>query len=206
MRIHRTSIPLAIAALLLVASCGTDRPASPTPTTATATATAPATTIPPTPEGCPGPDGCAAATMRRAVDGDTITADLDGPASSTVTVRLIGVDTPETHHPRKPVGCYGPEAAQTTAKLLPPGARLWLEWDRQRRDRYGRDLAYVWYYPTPAAIGAPWRMVNADLLVVGAARTLVIRPNTRHAAEFAKLQELAQAEAHGLWGACPGGR
>jgi endonuclease YncB( thermonuclease family) len=59
------------------------------------------------------------------------------------TVRLIGVDTPETVDPRRPVGYFGKEASDFTSQLA-TGKRVRLEFDQDRTDRYGRTLAYVW--------------------------------------------------------------
>src|SRR5580765_4570948 len=105
----------------------------------------------------------------RAVDGDTIVvAFADG---HTDTIRILGVDTPETHDPRKPVQCFGPEAAEYTRSRL-EGRRVELVDDVERRDRYGRHLAYVY-------VGG--RRFEDDLLERGYARLLVIAPNTAHA-------------------------
>ncbi len=77
----------------------------------------------------------------RAIDGDTIVVGFaDG---HTDTVRLLGIDTPETHDPRKPVQCFGPEAAAFTAWRLTDRV-VRLESDVESRDRYGRRLAYVY--------------------------------------------------------------
>src|SRR5439155_26557732 len=76
-------------------------------------------------------------TVVRVVDGDTIV--LDGDEK----VRLIGVDTPETVHPRKPVERFGHDASAFTRRLL-QGERVALGFDQQRTDRYGRTLAYVY--------------------------------------------------------------
>ena len=57
------------------------------------------------------------------------------------------MDTPETKHPDRPIECYGPEAFQYTASLLPKGAQVSLEFDRQHLDPYGRTLAYVYLDP-----------------------------------------------------------
>src|SRR4051794_13489897 len=80
--------------------------------------------------------------VTRIVDGDTIHVQTD--SGQALTVRLLGMDTPETHHPTKPVQCYGPEATARTAEMLPPGTAIGLERDVQEFDRYGRTLAYVW--------------------------------------------------------------
>jgi len=72
----------------------------------------------------------------RVVDGDTIIL------SNGERVRLIGVDTPETKHPRKPVEYYGKEASAFTKRMV-EGKFIRLEYDWQERDKYGRLLAYV---------------------------------------------------------------
>jgi micrococcal nuclease len=128
--------------------------------------------------------------VRRVVDGDTIVVG-DG-----VTVRLIGVDTPETKHPTKPVQCYGREASKETAALLPRGTRVRLVYDVERTDRYGRTLAYV----VRVRDGL---FVNAALLRDGFGLPLTIAPNVAHAEAFAALARQARAARRGLWGACP---
>lgn len=73
----------------------------------------------------------------RAVDGDTIVL------NNGERVRLIGVDTPETKHPRKPVEYFGKEATAFTKRMV-EGKEVRLEYDWQRKDKYGRTLAYVY--------------------------------------------------------------
>ena len=76
-------------------------------------------------------------TCIRVIDGDTIVLD------SKETVRLIGVDTPETKDPRKPVQYFGEEAYRFTKSIV-EGKRIRLEYDQDRIDKYGRTLAYVY--------------------------------------------------------------
>jgi micrococcal nuclease len=107
------------------------------------------------------------------------------------------LDTPETHHPRKPVQCYGPEAsAYTTARLY--GQLVRLEDDVERHDIYGRRLAYVYLDGVN---------FEEELLRKGYARLLVIEPNHAHARARAMLDEELGARHRrvGLWGACPEG-
>jgi micrococcal nuclease len=132
----------------------------------------------------------AAGTVVRVVDGDTVI--VRGPGGSTEDVRLIGIDTPETVDPRRPVGCFGPEAS-AYAKHLLTGRRVLLRYDRELHDRYGRLLAYIYLRG---------RFVNASLIELGYARTLSIPPNTAHAAELASLERRAALDGRGLWGAC----
>ena len=64
------------------------------------------------------PDDATEATVLEVVDGDTLSVAIDGDP---VRVRLIGVDTPETVDPDRPVGCFGPEASDRTKEMLPEG-------------------------------------------------------------------------------------
>jgi endonuclease YncB( thermonuclease family) len=130
--------------------------------------------------------------VSRVVDGDTVYVSSGGRSED---VRLLGIDTPETVDPRRPVGCYGPEASAYTKHLL-TGRQVTLVYDRVTRDVYGRYLAYVYLD------GDPPVFVDAQLVELGYARTLSIPPNTRHAALFAHLEERAALAGRGLWSAC----
>ncbi len=88
------------------------------------------------------PANAVPADLVRIVDGDTIVVRIKGE-SGQETVRLIGIDTPETKKPNTPVQCYGKEATAFTTKLL-TGKKIWLESDKSNRDQYGRLLRYVW--------------------------------------------------------------
>jgi micrococcal nuclease len=133
-----------------------------------------------------------AGTVVRAVDGDTIMVSAEGKVWD---IRLLGIDTPETVDPRKPVQCYGPEASHFTKQLV-TGRRVVLRYDRDHRDRYGRLLAYVYL------ASGPDPFVNARLVRLGYARTFPFAPNTEHAAEFAALERQAALAGRGLWSAC----
>lgn len=76
----------------------------------------------------------------RVIDGDTIIVYINGKQEK---IRLIGVDTPETVHPLKPVEYFGKEASDFTRQMV-EGKKVRLEYDWQRRDKYGRILAYVY--------------------------------------------------------------
>jgi micrococcal nuclease len=146
-----------------------------------------------------GPDREAAPTPRgssidadvvRVIDGDTIVVSIDGRDDD---VRYIGIDTPETVKPGTPVQCFGPAAHQLNESLV-DGRRVRLVFDRERRDVYGRLLAYVY---------TGGRFVNAELVRRGYARTLTIAPNDSHAGLFHRLADAAGRAGKGLWGACP---
>src|SRR3954451_20594003 len=83
-----------------------------------------------------------AAKVVRVVDGDTIRVATGGDEEY---VRMLGIDTPETHRPGVPIECGGPQASRHLEALLPPGAGVTLERDvgQDPVDRYGRLLAYV---------------------------------------------------------------
>jgi micrococcal nuclease len=132
------------------------------------------------------------ATVERSVDGDTIAVRVQDRDEH---VRLIGIDTPETVSPTKPVMCFGKEASHKTAGLLPPGTPVRLVRDIEARDAYGRLLAYV-YRATDGLF------VNLALAQGGFADVLSIPPNTAHADEIRAAVEDARRNRRGLWGAC----
>lgn len=123
-------------------------------------------------------------------------------------MRLIGVDTPETVKPDTPVQCYGPRASGFEHRHV-EGHRVRLLLGVERRDVYGRLLAYVWL---PKSAGRLFErgsaghsrdlFVEAALLRRGLARTLPFPPNTRFAERFAALEAAAAKAGRGLWGAC----
>ncbi len=125
----------------------------------------------------------------RVVDGDTIVV------VPHERVRLIGVDTPETVKPDHDVEPYGPEASQFTEDFL-SGGMARLEFDRRERfDRYGRHLAYVW-------VGE--RMLNEELLRAGLGRW---EPGFHYAdamkRRFRQAQREAQEQGRGIWSTVP---
>jgi micrococcal nuclease len=136
----------------------------------------------------PGP-ASARARVVRVVDGDTIEVRLGGQSE---VVRYIGVDTPETVKPGTPVQCFGPRAHAVDQRLV-DGRRLRLVFGVERRDVYGRLLAYAY-------LGH--RFVNAILVRRGLARTLTIPPNDRFAERFERLERDAARVGRGLWGSC----
>jgi micrococcal nuclease len=130
-------------------------------------------------------------TVSRVIDGDTIVVDQGE------RVRFIGVDTPETKDPRKPVQCFGEAASAFTSSLIPPGTQVRLVYDVERTDRYGRTLAYVYRADDDL-------FVNAALVRDGYAVSVTYPPDVAHADEFAALASDARAAGRGLWGTCDG--
>ena len=120
------------------------------------------------------------------VDGDTIKVRI---GDRTETVRYIGMNAPELHHPTKGEELGGREAGEANRKLV-QGQTLRLELDVQERDRYGRLLAYVYFGDM---------MINAELVAQGYAQVMTIPPNVRHQELFLKLQREARLLQLGLW-------
>jgi micrococcal nuclease len=144
------------------------------------------------------PSGPVSVKVTHVVDGDTI--DVAMPDGSDDKVRYIGIDTPETVKPDTPVQCGGPRAHAVNERLV--GDRtVTLRFDAERRDVYGRLLAYV--HLPPARPGGHPIFVNAELVRRGLARTLTIPPNDSFAGLFARLAARAGAAGRGLWGHCP---
>jgi micrococcal nuclease len=146
--------------------------------------------------GEPGPGASERLTGRvvRAVDGDTLEVAIDG--GPTETVRVIGVDTPETVKPDTPVQCFGPRASAFEHRRV-EGRRVRLLVGVEPRDVYGRLLAYVWVLGPPRAF-----FLETELLRRGLARTLTFHPNDRFAHNFEALEQKTAAAGKGLWNAC----
>ncbi len=121
--------------------------------------------------------------VKRVVDGDTILLANDE------RVRYIGINTPETKHPHKPVERFGKEAYEFNKRLV---EKKWvrLEFDIEKRDKYGRLLAYVYLEDI---------FVNAKLVEEGYAQIYTFPPNIKHQELFIKLQREARESDRGLW-------
>lgn len=125
------------------------------------------------------------------VDGDTITVDMNGKPEK---VRLIGVDTPETHDPRKAVQCFGVAAAAFTKQFIgSQNVRLENDPTNTNRDRYDRLLRYV-YLPNNT-------LVNAEIIKQGYGFAYTGFPFTK-ADDFIRLQTEAREAKRGLWNDC----
>jgi micrococcal nuclease len=129
------------------------------------------------------------AMVTRVVDGDTAHVRYRG---ADVTIRFIGVDTPETVAPGQPVECYGPEASAFTTKEL-TAKPVHLEFDVDRIDPYGRTLAYIWVHN---------RLFNETLVRDGYATVATYPPDTKYVQRFAAAQHDARDGNRGLWAAC----
>ncbi len=130
------------------------------------------------------PAGSFAQVVERVVDGDTLIVRDVG------RVRLIGVDTPESVHPNRPVEFFGREASAFTKRLV-AGKRVRLEYDQRRTDRYGRTLAYV-HLPDGT-------FVNAEIIRRGYGHAYTRFP-FKHLDRFRQLEREARRAGRGLWG------
>ncbi len=135
------------------------------------------------------------ATVVRITDGDTLHVRVNGASER---VRLIGIDTPETHKPGTPVECFGAEATKALGRLLPAGTPIRLERDVEARDRYGRLLAYVYRV-------ADGLFVNLEMAQTGFAAPYTYPPNVAHTDVFVAAAADARDAGRGLWSACGGG-
>jgi len=133
----------------------------------------------------------------RVLDGDTVELLYQGRAEK---ARLVGVDTPETKDPRKPVQCFGPEASNFTTTTLPRGLEVRITWNPvgDRRDKYNRLLVYLWVQLDD---DEPLELFNAALVRLGYARVYPFFKFDR-LQEFRNFEAAAMAEKAGLWGAC----
>jgi micrococcal nuclease len=123
-------------------------------------------------------------------DGDTIQVNMGGTLER---IRMIGVDTPETHKPGAPVQCFGPQASDYTKKLLTNQAvRLEADPTGDNRDRYDRLLRYVYFNEA---------LVNKQLIEQGYGFAYISFPFTKKV-EFMQAQFAASGQKRGLWAAC----
>lgn len=127
--------------------------------------------------------------VEKVVDGDTIKVLINGEKE---TIRLIGINTPETVDPRRPVECFGKEAS-SRMKELAEGTTVRLEYDDTQgyRDTYNRMLAYVYL--------EDGQMLNRKMIAEGYAYEYTYLHPYKYQDEFRKVQKLAEASKKGLW-------
>ena len=126
----------------------------------------------------------------RVVDGDTINVEINGQTES---VRYIGIDTPETVDPRRPVQCFGVEASKKNKELV-EGKMVRLEKDITDRDKYNRLLRYIWLGDI---------LINQKLVEQGFAKSYSYPPNIKYQDKFVAAEKKARTDKLGLWTACP---
>lgn len=148
-----------------------------------------------------GSGGGTPAKIIRVVDGDTIKIELAGKIES---VRLIGIDTPESKANKKAkkdaaragedlkaIVSMGKAAAEFTKTLVKPGDLVNIEQDVQPRDRYGRILAYVYL--------KSGKMLNEEIISAGYASVMTIPPDVRYQDRFLGAYRAAREAKRGLW-------
>ena len=137
----------------------------------------------------------ARARVVRTLDGDTaVVAFSDREGRATATVRYLGVDTPESVHPERPVECFGPEASHRNRSWA-TGRLVRLRFDRERVDPYGRLLAAV-------VVAGHDRSLSERLVAAGLGRVLVVPPNGTDAPALRRAESRAREARRGLWRVC----
>lgn len=126
-----------------------------------------------------GPD----ATVTKIVDGDTIEANVDG---TNKRIRLLNIDTPEMGKE-----CLAQEAKDYLASRLPIGTEITLEYDEDRTDKYGRDLA---------AIFVDDSFINKDVVAAGFATAMKVGNNTKYYYEIKSVEAIQQGQRNGIFG------
>lgn len=126
------------------------------------------------------PTGLIEATVTRVVDGDTIKINYQGNEE---TVRMIGIDTPESVHPDNSKNTEAGRKASNYTKERLDGKTIKLEFDVAERDKYGRLLAYVWIND---------KMYNMELLENNMAELMTVPPNVKYESEFQKAKKEAK--------------
>ncbi|MBI2595628.1 thermonuclease family protein [Candidatus Daviesbacteria bacterium] len=133
-------------------------------------------------------------TVSRVVDGDTIEVVYLGQARK---LRYIGVNTPETVDPRRPVQCFGKEAADENKRLL-AGKEVYLEKDISDTDKFGRLLRYVYLKLDDNTM----LFINDYLVREGFAQVDTFPPDVKYQARFVAAQKEARENNRGLWARC----
>lgn len=123
------------------------------------------------------------------VDGDTAKFKLD---EEIITVRFLGIDTPETVHPSLGEQPYGKEASNYTKEKLQNANKIELEYDSNssKTDKYGRHLAWIWVDDS---------LLQEELIREGLAQTYMLQGNYTYAWLLQEKQEEAKEEKVGIW-------
>lgn len=128
-------------------------------------------------------------TIKKVIDGDTVT--IDDGSEKGIRVRLIGINAPEPrnykHRREEP---YGKEASKFLKEML-QDKKVYLEYDIEQQDQYGRDLAYLFL--------EDGTFVNDSMLKAGYAEVMTFPPNVKYVDRFVKSQQEAKAAKRGIW-------
>lgn len=131
--------------------------------------------------------------VERVVDGDTIILE-DGR-----TIRYLNIDTPESVKPNTPVQCYAKEASAINRELVDKRT-IYIKYDEQERDRYGRELRFIFLKAEDTSDIE--KSVNAYLVEMGFARSMIYKPNDTYENDFYTLERQAKRNNIGIWRAC----
>lgn len=141
------------------------------------------------------PDKAQKVEVWQIVDGDTIeVTGLNFTSSYTADVRLLEINTPETKHPTEPDQCYGKQATDALARLLPTGSTAYVLRDKDLKDQYGRFLLYIW--------NDEGVFVNLRMVKDGYAEASLFMPNDLYWDVISNAENTAQQADKGAWGAC----
>ena len=195
MRIRLAAVVAATA--LVLAACGGSSEAPLSGQTPAAGASAPATSGATSASGLQPKGPTVSGVVDRVVDGDTAHVIVDG---RDLTVRFVGMNTPETVKPDSPVECFGPESSDYAKQVL-TGQPVVLEFDptQGQTDQYDRTLAYVWRQLP----GGGLAMFNLESIAGGYALERQYGPTPYVWKDaFRAAQQQARSVDAGLWGAC----
>lgn len=124
----------------------------------------------------------------RKVDGDTAKFELNGEI---ITVRFLGIDTPETVHPTIGVQPYGQEASNYTKEKLENANKIEIEFEKpSQKDQHERYLAWIWVDDN---------LLQEELISNGLAKTYMLQDNYKYAWILQEMQEKAQENKLGIW-------
>jgi len=130
-------------------------------------------------------------TVTQVIDGDTIEVQTENGLRK---IRMIGIDTPETRDPRKPIQCYGPEASVQAKKTLKNKVYLEKDYSQGDKGKYGRLIRYVYTLDM--------KDFGLEMIQGGFAREYTYRKAYQHQGKYREAEKLAKAEKVGLWSAC----
>lgn len=128
-------------------------------------------------------------TYYKSIDGDTAKFKLN---DTIITVRFLGIDTPETVHTKKEEQPYGKEASNYTKKKLESAKEIKIEYDIKaaKQDQYGRELAWIW---------VDNKLLQEEIILNGLAKTYMLQNNYKYASELQLAQEQAKNNRLNIW-------
>lgn len=121
------------------------------------------------------------------VDGDTVDLKIDGKIKK---VRFLAIDTPETKHPTKGEEPYGKEASNYTCSILKNANKITLEYEKNKNDKYGRVLAWVF---------TDDQLLQAKLVKKGLAKVAYLYDDYKYTEKLQKLESEAKQNKLKIW-------